>query len=123
MKLAGSLSPCAPMAAGASRASSVVSPTLIIQMSTASGAPWVRTGFMVSETKISRRPTDTCARTAYSRSGAMLSGSKLMSNSNGGLPGSGTVARPSSVAGASATLTSSSTTSRTAPGGSAISSR
>ena len=32
MKLAGSRSPCAPMAAGASRASSVVSPTLIIQI-------------------------------------------------------------------------------------------
>ena len=123
-KLAGSRSPCAPIAAGASRASSSVSPTLIIQTSTASDAPWVRTGFMVSETKISRRPTETCARTEYVRSGRMLSGIEADVEGEGRVARARrTVARPSSVAGASATLTSSSTTSSTAPGGSAISSR
>ena len=64
LKLAGSRSPCAPTAGGAARASSLVSPTLIIQTCTSFVAPLVSTGFIVSETKISLRPTATCARTA-----------------------------------------------------------
>ena len=52
------------MVAGAARAPALVSPTLIIQMCTSVDALLVSTGFIVSETKISRRPTATCARTA-----------------------------------------------------------
>ena len=60
-KVAGRRSPCAPIAGGVSTAGAAVSPTLIIRISTLSGAPRVSTGFMVSETKTSWRPTETCA--------------------------------------------------------------